>query len=136
MSYKEVYTLFNVKKVVAGIDSIQAIQEFAAEYGIKTALIITDQGVWNTGLVNQPCKLLEEAGVRVEVIHNTPPEPSTVHVNQVYAVAKSLDCEAIIGIGGGSSMDVAKITAVMLTNPLTLKELLGGAKIEIAVCRH
>lgn len=129
MSYSEVYTLFNVKKIVAGIDSIQAIQEFAAEYGVKTALIITDQGVWNTGLVNQPCKLLEDAGVRVEVIHNTPPEPSTVHVNQVYAVAKSLDCEAIIGIGGGSSMDVAKITAVMLTNPLTLKELLGGAKI-------
>ena len=130
MSYNEVYTLFNVGKIVAGIDSVQAIQEFATEYAVKTALIITDQGVWNTGLVDEPRKLLEEAGVRVEVINNTPPEPSTDHVNQVFAVAKKLECQAIIGIGGGSSMDVAKITAVLLTNTQSLKEMLGGAKIE------
>lgn len=130
MSHQEVYTLFNVGKIVAGIDSIRAIKDFAAEYGVKTALVITDQGVWNTGLVEKPRKLLEEAGVKVEIINNTPPEPSTVDVNQVYEAAKRLECQAIIGIGGGSSMDVAKITAVMLTNPQSLKELIGGAKIE------
>lgn len=130
MFYTEVYTLFNVGKIVAGIDSILAVKDFAAEYGVKTLLIITDQGVWNTGLVDKPRKLLEEAGVKVEIINNTPPEPSTDNVNQVFAVAKQLECQAIIGIGGGSSMDVAKITAVMLTNPQSLKELLGGAKIE------
>ena len=130
MSYKEVYTLFNVGKIVAGIDSIQAIKDFAVEYGVKTALIITDQGVWNTGLVEKPCKLLEEAGVKVEVINNTPPEPSTEHVTRVFEAAKKIDCQAIIGIGGGSSIDVAKITAVLLNNPQTLKELLGGAKLE------
>ena len=126
----ERYSLFNVGKIAAGIDSIQAISEFAAEYGIKTALIITDQGVWNTGLIEKPRKILEEAGVVVEIINNTPPEPSTEHVNQVYQAAKKLDCQAIIGIGGGSSMDVAKITAILLTNPHSIKELLGGAKIE------
>ena len=130
MSHKEVYTLFNVGKIVAGIDSLQAIKEFAAEYDVKTALIITDQGVWQTGLVDKPRKLLEEAGVKVEIIHNTPPEPSTEHVNQVHEAAKKLECQAIIGIGGGSSMDVAKITAIMLNNPQPLKELLSGAKIE------
>jgi len=130
MSYTDVYTLFNVGKIVAGIDSIQAIQDFAAEYNLKSTLIITDQGVWNTGLVEKPRKLLEEAGVKVEIINNTPPEPATDHVNQVYAAAKKMDCQAIIGIGGGSSMDVAKITAVLLTNPQSLKELLSGAKIE------
>lgn len=130
MSYKEVYTLFNVGKIVAGIDSIQAITDFTDEYGVKTALIITDQGVWNTGLVEKPCKLLEAAGVTVEVINNTPPEPSTDHVNQVFQAAQKFDCQAIIGIGGGSSIDVAKITAVLLTNPQSLQELLGGAKLE------
>ena len=130
MSYQEVYTLFNVGKIVAGIDSIQAITDFTDEYGVKTALIITDQGVWNTGLVEKPCKLLEAAGVTVEVINNTLPEPSTDHVNQVFQAAQKFDCQAIIGIGGGSSIDVAKITAVLLTNPQSLQELLGGAKLE------
>ena len=126
----DIYSIFNVGKIVAGIDSVHAIKDFVAEYNLKTALIITDQGVWNTGLVDRPRQLLEEAGVKVGVINNTPPEPSTDHVNQVYAAAKQCDCQAVIGIGGGSSMDVAKIIAVMLTNSSSLKEWLDGAKIE------
>ena len=130
MSYHEIYSLLNVGKIVAGFDSIQAIREFAAEYSVKSALIITDEGVWKTGLVDKPRQLLTEAGVAVEVIHNTPPEPATHHVEQVVDAAKKMACQAIIGIGGGSSMDVAKITAVMLTNPQPLSELLKGSKIE------
>ena len=130
MSCKETYTLLNVGKIVAGIDSIQAIRDFAAEYNVKSALIITDEGVWKTGLVDKPCELLTEAGVRVEVIHNTPPEPATHHVEQVLALARQQECQAVIGIGGGSSMDVAKITAVLLANTQSLTELLRGGKIE------
>ena len=130
MSCKETYTLLNVGKIVAGIDSIQAIRDFAAEYNVKSALIITDEGVWKTGLVDKPCELLTEAGVRVEVIHNTPPEPATHHVEQVLALARQQECQAVIGIGGGSSMDVAKITAVLLANTQSLTELLRGERIE------
>lgn len=130
MSCTETYTLLNVGKIVAGIDSIQAIRDFAAEYNVKSALIITDEGVWKTGLVDKPCELLTEAGVRVEVIHNTPPEPATHHVEQVLALARQQECQAVIGIGGGSSMDVAKITAVLLANTQSLTELLRGGKIE------
>ena len=130
MSYRDVYTLFNVGKIVAGIDSLLAIKDFAVEYGVKSAILITDQGVWNSGLVEKPRKYLEESGVKVGILHNTPPEPSTDHVNQAYVAAKQLECQAVIGIGGGSSMDVAKIIAVMLTNPQSLKELLAGAKLE------
>ena len=130
MSCTETYTLLNVGKIVAGIDSIQAIRDFAAEYNVQSALIITDEGVWKTGLVDKPCELLTEAGVRVEVIHNTPPEPATYHVEQVLALARQQECQAVIGIGGGSSMDVAKITAVLLANTQSLTELLRGGKIE------
>lgn len=130
MSCTETYTLLNVGKIVAGIDSIQAIRDFAAEYNVQSALIITDEGVWKTGLVDKPCELLTEAGVRVEVIHNTPPEPATHHVEQVLALARQQECQAVIGIGGGSSMDVAKIIAVLLANTQSLTELLRGGKIE------
>ena len=130
MSGTETYTLLNVGKIVAGIDSIQAIRDFAAEYNVQSALIITDEGVWKTGLVDKPCELLTEAGVRVEVIHNTPPEPATHHVEQVLALARQQECQAVIGIGGGSSMDVAKIIAVLLANTQSLTELLRGGKIE------
>lgn len=130
MSQTEIYSIFNVGKIVAGNDSIAAIKDFVDEFSVKHALLITDQGVWNSGLVEKPLRLLEEAGVQVQIINNTPPEPTTDDVNRAFEVAGRSMCGAVIGIGGGSSIDVAKIIAVMLTNPKSINELIGGAKIE------
>lgn len=123
------YSLLNPGRIVAGEGSLAAIAEMAAEYKAKRVVIITDQGVWNAGLVDKPKELLEAAGIAVEVIKDTPPEPATQHVNGIFAVAKGLACDMVVGIGGGSAMDVAKIIAVMLTNDLSLRQLLDKAKI-------
>jgi alcohol dehydrogenase class IV len=130
MAYSGNYTLFNAGKIVAGLGSIEAIAAEAAECGAGKALIITDKGVWNAGLVEKPRQLLETAGIKVEIINNTPPEPEVEQVNEIFNAAKNLGCELIIGIGGGSAMDVAKLVAVMLTNDLTLRQLLAKAPIK------
>ena len=129
MMHTETYSLLNVGKIVAGVGCIGTVKDFAAEYDVKKVLIVTDQGVWNAGLVEKPKQILTEAGVAVEIINNTPPEPTSEHVSEIFALAARTGCEAVIGIGGGSAMDVAKITAIMLANPLTIKDLLGGAPI-------
>jgi alcohol dehydrogenase class IV len=96
---------------------------------VKKVLIITDQGVWNAGLVKKPQQLLEAAGFQIEVINTTPPEPEAEHVNTILNSVNSLNCEMVIGIGGGSSMDVAKLIAVLLTNDIPLRDLLNKVPI-------
>ncbi|VBB07682.1 alcohol dehydrogenase iron-type [Lucifera butyrica] len=130
MSFTEIYSLLNAGKIIAGFNSIETIAREVTAYNAKKVLIITDQGVWNAGLIEKPKSILESAGIRVYVINNTPPEPEVEQVNIIFNAAKELECDLIIGIGGGSSMDVAKIVAVMLTNAPSLSEILAGAKIE------
>lgn len=122
----QIYSLSNIGKIVAGPDSIEQITEIVADYKAENVVIITDQGVWNSGLVERPKALLEAEGVHVHVINNTPPEPTVDQVNEIFQTAKEFECQMIIGIGGGSSIDTAKIVSLLLTNDVSLRDLVKG----------
>ena len=123
------YTLLNAGRVIAGPDSIESIAEIVADFGARRVLIISDKGVARAGLIDRPKALLEAAGVMVSVIDDTPPEPEVGQVEAIFAAAKKQSCELVIGIGGGSAMDVAKIVAVLLNNDVSLRDLLNKAPI-------
>ena len=123
------YTLFNVGRIIAGPDSIDSIQEVAADFGATKVLIISDQGVSRAGLLERPKAILEDAGATVTVLDNTPPEPDLAQVEAIFATARQHATEMVVGIGGGSAMDTAKIVAVLLNNDVSLRELLNKAPI-------
>jgi alcohol dehydrogenase class IV len=127
--YNTIYSLLNVGRIIAGPASLSTIKEIPAAYGAQKVLIITDQGVWNAGLIEKPKTILESAGFRVAVIHDTPPEPDVDQVKAIFQQAKALEGQMIIGIGGGSAMDTVKLVSVLLTNDVSLEQLLGKAPI-------
>jgi alcohol dehydrogenase len=120
------YSLLNIGKIIAGAGSIEQIKDAVESFGAKNVVIITDKGVWETGLVKNPMAILENAGVKVHVINDTPPEPSVAQVNAIFAAAKQFECQLIVGIGGGSSMDTAKLVSLLLTNGVELADLVKG----------
>lgn len=126
----KIYSLLNIGKIVAGAGSIMQIADIVKDYAAQNVVVITDQGVSNSGLIEKPKALLEEAGINVHIINDTPPEPTVDQVNAIFAAAKEFSCQMIIGIGGGSSMDTAKIVSLLLTNEVSLKDLVKG-KAEI-----
>lgn len=123
------YSILMPSRVVAGPGSIESIAEIVADFGVKRVLIVSDKGVARAGLIEQPKALLEAAGLSVAVIDDTPPEPEVGQVEALFAVAKTHASELVIGIGGGSAMDVAKIIAVLLNNDVALRDLLNKAPI-------
>lgn len=126
----DTYSLLNIGKIVAGVGSIAQIADIVKSFAAAKVIIITDQGVWQTGLIDKPKQILENAGIEVQVINDTPPEPSAAQVNAIFTAAKEFDCQMIIGIGGGSSMDAAKLVSLLLTNGVELSDLVKGqAKI-------
>lgn len=120
------YSLLNIGKIIAGAGSIEQIGEAVAGFDAKNVVIITDKGVWETGLVTRPKEILENAGIKVHVINDTPPEPSVAQVNAIFTAAKQFECQLIVGIGGGSSMDTAKLVSLLLTNGVELTDLVKG----------
>ena len=124
------YSLLNAGRIVAGPDSIEQIADIVKDYGASRVLIISDKGVARAGLIERPKALLEAAGIAVTILDDTPPEPEVEQANAIFAAAKNSACEMVIGIGGGSAMDVAKLVAVLLNNDVTLRELLDKAPIQ------
>lgn len=123
------YSLLNAGRVVAGPGSIDSLGEIVADFAAKNVLIISDKGVAGAGLIARPQALLEAAGASVRLIDNTPPEPDVNQVEAILDAARGTAWDLVIGIGGGSAMDVAKIVAVMLANDVKLRDLLNKAPI-------
>lgn len=123
------YALLNAGRIIGGPGSIESIKDVAADLGVSKALIITDKGVAGAGLIARPKSLLEAAGVAVAVVDSTPPEPDVEQVNAILAASRPHAPQLVIGIGGGSAMDVAKIVAALLNNDVSLRELLDKAPI-------
>jgi hypothetical protein len=100
------------------------------DYGASRVLIISDKGVARAGLIERPKALLEAAGIAVTILDDTPPEPEVEQANAIFSAAgEECRCDMVIGVGGGSAMDVAKLIAVLLNNDVTLRELLNKAPI-------
>ena len=123
------YSLLNAGRVNAGPGSIDSLKEVVADFNARNILIISDKGVAGAGLISRPQALLEETGASVSIIDDTPPEPSVEQVESILAAAQGTNWDLVIGIGGGSAMDVAKIVAVMLNNDVKLCDLLNKAPI-------
>ena len=123
------YSLLNAGRIVAGPDSIEQIADIVKDYGASRALIISDKGVARAGLIERPKALLEAAGIAVTILDDTPPEPEVDQANAIFNAAKNAACDIVIGVGGGSAMDVAKLIAVLLNNDVTLRELLNKTPI-------
>ncbi|MGR6980173.1 iron-containing alcohol dehydrogenase [Testudinibacter sp. P27/CKL/0425] len=124
-----VYSLFNPSKVIGGAGSIAQIGEVAQGYSAKNVTLITDAGVFNAGLITKPKTILEQAGIAVHIISDVPSEPPLEAVNHIFSEAVKFSADMVIGIGGGSAMDTAKLVALMLNNQnISLKEVTSGQK--------
>ena len=123
-------TLFNAGRIVAGPGSIDRLLDLVNDFGGRRVLIVSDQGVARAGLVDRPRQALIAGGIAVTVLDDTPPEPEVKHVEALLAAAKAAGgADIVVGIGGGSAMDVAKILAVLLAQPVTLSALLAREPI-------
>ncbi len=124
------FTLLNAGRILAGEGSVSLLPELAAELGGRRVLVVSDKGLANAGLVAGPSQALLDAGFAVTVIDDTPPEPEVSHVEAILARAKAAGgADLVVGIGGGSAMDVAKVIAVLLVHPVSLRELLNKVPV-------
>ncbi|NML15696.1 iron-containing alcohol dehydrogenase [Azohydromonas caseinilytica] len=121
------YAILNPGRVIAGAGSIEQLAALAGtDFGARHALVVSDKGVAAAGLVQGPCAALEAAGLRVTLIDSTPPEPDVRDVEAIMEAAHAAGApDLVVGIGGGSAMDVAKIVAVLLAHKQDLRELLS-----------
>lgn len=91
----------------------------------RRALIVTDKGLAKAGLIDPIAKDLTAAGFAVTVFDDTVADPPEHIVRICVEVGKSAGADLVIGLGGGSSIDIAKLVAILLRTDQPLARMYG-----------
>jgi alcohol dehydrogenase class IV len=110
------WTFHSAGELIFGRHATRQLGEVAVRLGARRILLVTDPVLVKAGVVESVHVPLSESGVVVEVFSGGEPEPSTRAAGEASDVGRAFRPDAVLGLGGGSNMDLAKITAVILTH--------------------
>lgn len=124
-------TEFNLPtKIIAGLGSIKNLAEIARGYGDNILLITGKNSARQTGLLDKINSAMStNSEFRLSVFDRIDPEPSCDNVNQAIATAKEKGCDVVIGLGGGSVIDVAKAVAALVNKEGLVEEFMAGREL-------
>lgn len=123
------WTFHSAGQLLFGQHATQQLGDIAGRLGARRVLIVTDPILAKAGLVEPVHVPLSEAGVVVEVFFGGEPEPSTRAAEAAIALGRDFRPDAMLGLGGGSNMDLAKITAVVLKHGGQPLDFSGDEKV-------
>lgn len=130
MDMNATFSILTPKKILAGNNAVENVGREAIILGANKVLIITDIGIAKAGIVDKVKKLLEQENLKVGVFEEVEPEP---HTKVVYNCIKKIEKEnynLLVGLGGGSVIDVTKAVSVLITNKGSLDDYFGFDKVK------
>jgi alcohol dehydrogenase len=99
-------------------------------YAAQRILLITDPGLLKLGLVDKALSSMKASRLEIVVFSDVEADPSEETVMKATAVAQDCSAELIVGFGGGSSMDVAKLVAVLAPGIQPLSAMFGVGQVQ------
>ncbi|PLR81842.1 alcohol dehydrogenase [Bacillus canaveralius] len=119
------YNLKMPKNVFAGPEAMQNLKTIIKD-GVAKITIFTGKDILKLGLLNELISIIENNHIEYEILSDIPSEPSYTQAQEVVDKFKALNSDFIIGVGGGSVMDIAKLASVLSTGDYTVKDLLDN----------
>lgn len=119
------FTFNTAASIVFGEGTASRIGTLAAGRGWRRVLVVTDPGVVKIGLIDPALKGLGDAGISVGVFSDVEADPPEHVVHAATQAARDHEADAVIGLGGGSSLDVAKLAALLATGREELRQIFG-----------
>jgi 4-hydroxybutyrate dehydrogenase len=118
-------------RVVLGAGALQRVAAHVQRLGIKHPLVVTDAGVVKAGLAPRLYDALKQGGIAFATFERVEPNPTERDVFGGLEAYRAGKCDGVIGIGGGSPLDTAKLVALMVNHEPPLSrydDATGGDK--------
>ena len=123
------YLFSAVPDVLVGPEASKQLGDLAVSMGITRALIVTDRGIIQFGLLGRATNSLNASKVEYELYADVVADPPESVVMDAVTEGQAFNCDGVIGFGGGSSMDVAKLLAVLIKGEQSLSDIYGVDQI-------
>lgn len=105
-----------------GIGATQYVGEEVKNLGVTKALLVTDPGIYQAGVTKPVEASLKEAGIEIVLFNKVEPNPPVRSVGEGSQLYKETNCNGLVAVGGGSSMDTAKAIGVEIAHNASVLE--------------
>lgn len=118
----------SVPRIICEPGALQALGEVFRGLGAQRVMLVCDPGIVSLGFAGQAQAVLQASGCEVAVFDQVTPDPSSAVVEQAASQAKAFKAQGVLGLGGGSSLDAAKLVALLCNSEQPLEQLYGTDK--------
>ncbi len=119
------YSCFLPSSLFSGENALAALPSLLQ--GAQKVAVFSDRGVERCGALAKALQPLGNSGVALEVISDLPSEPTCDEAQRVVDQFRSWGAQAVVGVGGGSVMDVAKLCSLLSASACTVRDLVEDA---------
>ena len=123
------WTFHSAGSLVFGRDAVTRLGAVADRLKARRVFVITDSNLIAAGVVDRVKRQLGDAGVTVGVFDGGKPEPPVEVVREAVTAARAFAPDAILGLGGGSNMDVSKLVALVLAHGGDPTDYVGDCRV-------
>jgi alcohol dehydrogenase class IV len=116
-------------RIVFGCGALHEVGPLAARMGIRRPFLVADVHLLRAGIVDRAVEVLRRSRLEPAVFDGGHAEPSFACAEEAVHAARAAAPDAVIGLGGGSNMDVAKITAAVLAHRGRFQDYVGFDRI-------
>lgn len=116
---------FEIPEIIFGRGSLKQIGQCARRLGGDRVFLVTDPGIIAKGWIDEALGYLEQEGLKSVVYDNVVTNPRNYQVEEGALEYSRNGCDVIVAIGGGSPMDTAKGTAVLVSNQGRIEDFVG-----------
>lgn len=113
----ETVFVMEMSPIKFGLGATDEIGHDARRLGLGRVLIVTDRHVAELGLPERVRALLGEEGVKAEIYDGVEVEPTDRSMEEAVAVARAIEVDGYVAVGGGSALDTCKVVNLLTTHP-------------------
>lgn len=124
------FTITQPTAIRFGIGAVNDLATMVKQFGGSRVLLVVDPGVQAAGLLNSIIAPLKKDKIPYTIYDQVTPEPGLKLADQGMKIAKKAKADCVVGVGGGSALDVAKAIAILLTNGGKAEDYIGLGKIK------
>jgi alcohol dehydrogenase len=121
-----VFSFHSPTRLVFGVGSRERIGEEAAKYG-KKALIVSDAFLRDRA--EELGRYMGDKGIETDIYAEVRREPTVDTLKDAASYAMDVEPDIVVGIGGGSTMDTAKVVSASLRNDMSIEDMVGVDKV-------
>ncbi len=112
-------------RIICEQGGAERLGEIARGLGISSLFLVTDAGLVKANLIDGALAALKAAGIATRVFDEVLADPPETSVQAAVAAAQASGADGVVGFGGGSSMDTAKLVALLARTPQELPSIYG-----------